>query len=80
MLLYCCFVDYKQTFDSVTRLNLWLKLSRVGITGKLLSVLKSMYSTVKVCVKVDGFYSEQFTSSVGLIQGEVLSPILFRYM
>ena len=75
--LYCCFVDYKQAFDSVTRLNLWLKLSRVGITGKLLSVLKSMYSTVKVCVKVDGFYSEQFTSSVGLMQGEVLSPILF---
>ena len=36
-----------------------------------------MYTTVKVCVKIDGFYSEQFKSSVGLMQGEVLSPILF---
>ena len=71
-----CFVDYKLVLDSVSRLNLWLELSRVGVTGKLLALLKSNYSTVKVSVKMDGFYSEQFSSSVGLMQ-DVLPPILF---
>ena len=36
-----------------------------------------MYTNVKACVRVDGFYSEQFKCSTGLMQGEVLSPILF---
>lgn len=36
-----------------------------------------MYSNVKSCVRVDGFYSEEFKCSTGLMRGEVLSPILF---
>ena len=37
--LYCCFVDYIKAFDSVAHVKLWLKLSRIGITGKLLNVI-----------------------------------------
>ena len=36
-----------------------------------------MYSNVKSCVTVRGFNSEYSKSSLGLMQGEVLSPILF---
>ena len=36
-----------------------------------------MYNNVKSCVIVRGFNSEYFKSSLGLIQGEVLSPIFF---
>ena len=75
--LYCCFVDYKKAFDSVNRKNLWYKLSKVGICGKLLNVVKSMYENVKSCVTIEGLKSEYFRSSLGLMQGEVLSPILF---
>lgn len=42
--LYCCFVDYLKGFDSVDRLCLWYKIVRLGIRGKLLRILKSMYS------------------------------------
>jgi hypothetical protein len=73
--LYCCFVDYIKAFDSVQRVMLWYKLYHIGIRCKLLQVIKSMYSNVTTCVQVDGF--NYFTNELGLIQGEVLSPILF---
>ena len=75
--LYCAFVDFKMAFDSIDRCKLWYKIAKVGIRGKLLSILKNMYSNVKSCVTLNGFNSDFFRNSVGLIQGEVLSPILF---
>ena len=36
-----------------------------------------MYSNVTTCVQVDGFNSDYFTNALGLMQAEVLSPILF---
>jgi hypothetical protein len=75
--LYCCFVDYTKAFDTIDRLNLWYKFSKIGICGKLLSVIKSMYENVKTCITVDRFYSDFFQNQVGLMHGEVISPILF---
>ena len=48
-----------------------------GIGGKLLCVLRSMYSDVKLCVKHMGNISDLFDSNLGLLQGEVTSPIMF---
>jgi hypothetical protein len=74
--LYCCFVDYTiKAFDSVQRVMLWYKLYHISVRCKLLQVIKSMYLNVTTCVQVDGF--NYFTNELGLIQGEVLSPILF---
>ena len=75
--LYCCFIDYIKAFDSVAHVKLWLKLSRIGITGKLLNAIKSMYSKLKACVRLDSNYSDIFTYNVGLMQGESLSPLLY---
>ena len=75
--LYCCFVDYTKAFDTIDRLNLWYKFSKIDICGKLLSVIKSMYENVKTCITVDRFYSDFFQNQVGLMHGEVISPILF---
>ena len=75
--LYCAFVDFKCAFDSVNRCKLWFKLSKISIRGKLLNVIYSMYSNVRSKVAVDGFESEYFSNVQGLMQGEVLSPILF---
>ena len=75
--LYCCFIDYIKAFDSVAHVKLWLKLSRIGITGKLLNVIKSMYSKFNACVRLDNNYSDIFTYNVGLMQGESLSPLLY---
>lgn len=75
--LYCAFVDLKRAFDSIYRDGLWFKLIKSGIDGKLLSIIRSMYSEAKSCVKQFGTLSEFFSSDVGLLQGEVISPILF---
>ena len=57
---YCCFIDYKKAFDSVKHMKLWLRLIRLGISGKLLNVLRSMYSKLKCCVKLDGIFFKFF--------------------
>ena len=74
--LYVAFVDLKKCFDSIYRNALWLKLFRAGIQGKMLRIIKCMYEKVKSCVKSCNTFSEFFEYSVGLRQGEVISPIL----
>ncbi|MEW8547527.1 MAG: reverse transcriptase family protein, partial [Candidatus Thiodiazotropha sp.] len=75
--LYCAFVDMKKAFDSVYRNALWLKLFKLGINGKMLRMMRSMYDTVKCCVRHCSAYSDFFEVGVGLKQGETMSPILF---
>ena len=75
--LYCCFVDYRKAFDSVNRNKLFLKLSRSGVTGKLLNILKSLYKSLKSCVRYKSELSDFFSCSQGLMQGEGLSPFLY---
>ena len=75
--LYCCFLDFKKTFDTVNRAKLWRKLNAVGISSKLICIIRSMYKKIKTCVQSEGMLSEFFMSNVGLLQGEVLSPMLF---
>lgn len=76
--LYCCFIDYKKAFDSIDRNNMFYKLARSGVMGKLLSVIRKLYSDVKSCVKFKSDFSEFFSSTRGVMQaGEALPPFLF---
>ena len=49
--LYCAFIDLKSTFDTVYRHGLWYKLIKYVVDGTLLKLLRSMYSSVKSCVR-----------------------------
>ena len=51
-------------------------LSKTGIQSKMLRIVKNMYAKVKSCVKSCITFSDLFEYSVGLRQGEVISPIL----
>ena len=75
--LYCAFVDFTKAFDFVVRDILWFKLIRLGVRGKMLNIIKSIYSSVKSRVKHDNTLSEPFTCNIGVRQGECLSPFLF---
>ena len=77
MKLFCAFIDFQKAFDSVWRVGLWSKLLKYNINGKVLSVIKSMYSNIKSCVDFNDKQSGFFTCKNGLRQGENLSPILF---
>ena len=59
------------------RLSLWYKLIQSGIDGKMLTVIRSMYTEVKLCVKHMNSISELFDSNLGLLQGEITSSIMF---
>ena len=61
----------------MSHFKLWLKLAKCGVTGKLLNLIKSMYSKLKSSVKHDGNFSDFFSCNIGLVQGESLSPFLY---
>ena len=75
--LYCAFVDFKKAFDFVNRDIIWYKLIKLGVRGKMLDIIKSMYAKVKARVKYNNELSEPFESYLGVRQGECLSPFLF---
>ena len=49
----------------------------MGINGKLLRIIRDMYDKVKSCVRHCNSFSYFFECTVGLRQGEVISPIMF---
>ena len=77
--LWCVFIDYQRAFDTVIRESLWTRLIQSGISCKMLRMIQSLYETVKCCVRISPQMnvSEFFDVTLGLKQGEPLSPILF---
>ena len=79
--LYVCYVDFAKAFDHVILDNVWFKLANIGVTGKLLTVLRSMYSEVKSVVRdATGAQGYEFLCVTGVRQGESLSPFLFSML
>ena len=75
--LYCCFVDFTKAFDCEERDILRYKLIKIGVRGRMLDIIKSIYTSVKSRVKNNNILSESFSCSIGVRQGECLSPFLF---
>ena len=71
-------MDYEKTFDSVWQSGMIYKLQKERIKGKFLKVIKSMYSSIRSCLKVNqNPVTESFLCNKGLRQGDGLSPVLF---
>ena len=49
--LYCCFVDFKKAFDTVPRELLWQVLEGLGIHGRILDIIKSLYAHDSAAVR-----------------------------
>ena len=76
--VYAVFVDFRKAFDSVCREALFVKLAKLGITGKIYDVLKHMYENSTGQIKLSGFVSEPFDIKKGTEQGHPQSPDLFK--
>lgn len=74
---FACFIDAKKAFDTVNREMLWYKLMVLGINGKFLKGLQSLYVDVRYAVKINGYMTDMFDVSLGVKQGCKLSPTLF---
>lgn len=74
---YVVFVDFSKAFDTVPHSLLFYQLMKKGVHGKVLNVLRSMYSSLESCVRTPGGITEFFKCSIGTRQGCMLSPCLF---
>ena len=72
--LYSAFIDFKKAFDFVVSDVLWSKLVKSGARGKIFDIIQSMYKNIKSRVKFENDLSDEFSSYIGVRQGECLSP------
>ena len=75
--LYCSFIEFSKAFDYVERNSLWSKLIKFGIRGKMMTILKGMYFSVKSRVWFNNKLSHEFSCFLGVRQRESLSAFLF---
>ena len=73
--LYICYIDFKSAFDYVDRHTLLLNRY---VEGKMLRILKSMYSQSKSRLKWNNYFSETFENLHGVLQGRMIYPTLFN--
>lgn len=78
--VYVSFVDFRKAFDTVKRHVLWNILSDIGVGGKMLSALQSMYKSVRFCVMDSMTCTDYFECMQGLKQGCLASPTLFSFL
>jgi hypothetical protein len=74
---FLAFLDARRAYDRVWRSGLRLKLWKGGVRGRMFHMLDSMLGDLRRRVVVDGGQSEPFSTSIGLAQGAVLSPLLY---
>ena len=70
-------MDFAKAFDSVDHDLLWYKLINHGIHGKILKVIQTLYSQLQSCVRVNDNFTDWFSISSGVRQGDNLAPTLF---
>jgi len=76
--LYVGYIDFKKAFDSVWREGLWRVMRHLGYEEKTVRILESMYQGTFSAVRAGGNLSDWFETTVGVLQGCALSPLLFN--
>lgn len=75
--LFALFVDLKSAFPSVSHELLWKKLSQLGLSHKIINILINLYNNATMAVKNREGISDKCPITLGVLQGETLSPLLF---
>ncbi|XP_055902155.1 protein turtle homolog A-like [Eupeodes corollae] len=68
--------DLRAAFDSIASEALFYKLYKIGISSKIINVLKAMYESNASCVWDGEFILEDFATEMGVKQGCVSSTLL----
>ena len=76
--MHTCFVDFQKAYDSIRRDRLKHKLQQLGIEGKFLDIVTSIYSSTKVSLSYNSYVSTPFSTSIALKQGDILSTMFFN--
>ncbi|XP_043480334.1 uncharacterized protein LOC122510015 [Leptopilina heterotoma] len=75
--VYAVFIDFKGAFPSISHKLLWNKLSALGLSSKFINIMINFYSQAYTCIKTKHDFTDSVKVTQGVLQGEVLSPMLF---
>ena len=71
-------VDFSRAFDLVNRNILFFKLYNKGYKGRVIETLFDLYRKTSFRVKIGGKISSSVSENIGVNQGGITSPFLFR--
>ena len=71
------FLDIKAAYDSVDREILWERMRVLGSRGAVMDMLRSLFDHNTSRVVIGGEESKEIVHERGLLQGSVLSPLLY---
>lgn len=76
--LYLLSIDFRRTFDTLKHEAIWRCLHEIGVTFKIINIVKEMYNNSICKVMHRGKTSSSMQIKNGLRQGCVLFPLLFN--
>ena len=71
-------VDFTRAFDLINRNILFYKLNKSGYRGRLVDALLDLYRKTTFRIKHNGKISDIIHENIGVNQGGVTSPFLFK--
>ena len=74
---YLAFLDIEKAYDRVDRRMLCKVLDEVGVSGKIVRIIRSMYENTRAVFSMGDLETGWVSSKRGVRQGCVLSPLLF---
>ena len=77
--IYVYFVDFKKAFDTVIHSGIKYKLLQNNINGMFYRILCDMNKNNYLSVKLDSKLTQPFKSDIGVRQGVVLIPNIFKF-
>jgi exonuclease III len=74
---YVAFLDLKKAFDTVPHEALFAKLRAIGVKGKILELIETIYDSSQFRVRIGGKFTDLIKLLRGVRQGCPASPTLF---
>ncbi len=75
--LHAAFIDLRKAFPSVARGAMFERLRVIGVPTPLILAIRSFYTLNISRLRIGSFLSRPFLVSLGLLEGSILSPLLF---
>lgn len=75
--IFITFTDIEKAFDSIDHAAIFAALRAAGASRKSIAIVRDIYVKAKAFIKVRQECGEVFRIGRGVLEGDVLSPLLF---